>query len=474
MKKLIVKTQNGLIEGLHGWDPRIAVYKGVPYAKAPVGNLRFRSPQPLESWDGVLQAFDYAPVSMQQTPGIDKESFWTKEMHPTGPEYEVSEDCLYLNVFTPARDDQAMLPVLFYIHGGGFTGGYPSEIEFDWEHMARKGMVVVAIQYRLGIFGFLASHALSGVFEEEGKGNYGIEDQICALRWTRENIKAFGGDPDRITIAGQSAGAMSVQCLLTSPLTEGMIHGAIVESCIEGDFPGIPVFANTMEESERTGDDFMEKAGYRTLEDLQAVPAEKLLEQVDTLMGPGFHFRPTIDQRVLFESPFQAYVNDHHKKVPVIAGYNRGETKSFMLPGQRKDDPGMIEATRMFGYIQDSQNRTAYLYEFDGDIPGDDNIGSYHGSEMWFAYDSLSRSNRAFTGKHYDLARQMSSYWSNFVKTGDPNGKDNYGNDLPRWEPFTRKDEFLMLFTDGPAPSPEKTSAKVLKIIEEKTGLHLS
>ncbi|MBO6214321.1 MAG: carboxylesterase family protein, partial [Lachnospiraceae bacterium] len=256
MKSLIAETKYGKVEGLHGWDPRIAVYKGVPYAKPPVGEYRFRSPQPLEPWEGVLKAYDYAPVSMQYTPGIDKESFWTKEMHPTGPEYEVSEDSLYLNIFTPARDDKAMLPVLFYIHGGGFTGGYPSEIEFDWEHMAKKGMVVVSIQYRLGIFGFLASSALSSVNTDEGKGNYGIEDQIAALRWTYENIKAFGGDPDKITLAGQSAGAMSVQCLLTSPLTEGMIHGAIVESFIEGDFTDMPVFANTMEASEAIGNEF--------------------------------------------------------------------------------------------------------------------------------------------------------------------------------------------------------------------------
>ncbi len=467
MKSLLVKTKNGMIEGLHGWDPRIAVFKGVPYAKAPVGELRFRSPQPAEPWEGVLQAFDYAPVSMQQTPGIDKESFWTKEMHPTGPEYEVSEDCLYLNIFTPARDEHANLPVLFYIHGGGFTGGYPSEIEFDWEHMARKGMVVVAIQYRLGVFGFLAGKVLSDVYPQEGKGNYGIEDQICALKWTRDNIRAFGGDPDRITIAGQSAGAMSVQCLLASPKTEGMIFGAIVESSIEGDFPGIPVFANPMEESERIGDEFMQKGGYHSLEELQAAPAETILEQVDTLLGPGFHFRPTIDGRILFESPFQAYVHDHHKRVPVLAGYNRGELMMFRGP-QDKDAPGMIEATRMFGYIQDSQGRTSYLYEFDGDIPGEDRIGSYHGSEMWFAYDSLSRSDRPFTGKHYDLARQMSSYWSNFVRTGDPNGKDTAGFDLPRWEPFTKEGEFLMLFKDAPQQSPERTDERTLEMIREK------
>ena len=471
MKELIVETKNGKVQGLHGWDPRIAVFKGVPYAKPPVGKLRFRSPQPLDNWDGVRQCFDYAPVSFQYTPGIDKESFWTKEMHPTGPEYEVSEDSLYLNIFTPARDDKAMLPVLFYIHGGGFTGGYPSEIEFDWEHMAKKGMVVVSIQYRLGIFGFLASSALTKVHTEDGKGNYGIEDQIAALKWTRENIKAFGGNPDKITIAGQSAGAMSVQCLLASPKTEGMIAGAIVESSIEGDFPDMPVFANTLEQSEAIGNEFMEKGGYSTLEDLQAQDPQVLLEQVEKLLGPGFHFRPTVDEKVLVESPFQSYINDHHKRVPMIVGYNRGETMSFRKEGQEDADVGMIAATRMFGHIQSSEGRKTYLYEFDGDIPGADNIGSYHGSEMWFAYDALARCDRPFTGKHYDLARQISSYWTNFIKTGDPNGKDTAGYDLPKWECFSSENDFLMLFTDTPKKSPLKTDEKMKKIIEEKTGL---
>ncbi len=473
MKKLIVKTQEGLVEGLHGWDPRIAVYKGVPYAKPPVGELRFRSPQPLEPREGVYKAYDYAPVSMQYTPGIDKESFWTKEMHPTGPEYEVSEDCLYLNIFTPARSDKEMLPVLFYIHGGGFTGGYPSEIEFDWEHMARKGMVVVAIQYRLGIFGFLACDALSGVYTDEGKGNYGIEDQIAALKWTVDNIKAFGGDPKRITIAGQSAGAMSVQCLLTSPKTDGMISGAIVESWIEGDFPDMPVYANPMAESERIGNIIMERGGYKSLEDLQDLPAQELLEKSDKILGPGFHFRPTIDGRIIKETPFKAYLGGRHKNVPMIAGHNRGELDFFSGGDNKEEVPAMIAATAMFGYIQDSLGRKVYLYEFDGDIPGDDNTGSYHGSEMWFAYDSLARCDRPFTGKHYDLARQISSYWANFVKTGDPNGKDSAGYDLPRWEVFDKKDGFMMLFKDSPQKHPARTDEKTKKLITEKTGIKI-
>ncbi len=472
MKRIIVDTEYGKIEGLHGWDPRIAVFKGVPYAAPPIGDLRFHSPVPHEKWDGIRTAFDYAPVSMQYTPGIDKDSFWTKEMHPTGPEYEVSEDCLYLNIFTPARSDSEMLPVLFYIHGGGFTGGYPSEIEFDWEHMAAKGMVVVSIQYRLGILGFFGCSELSEKYPDAPKGNYGLEDQIAALSWTVRNIKAFGGNPNQITIAGQSAGAMSVQCLLASPLTKGMMSGAIIESGVAGDFDDMPTFAYPIEEVEKVGGRFMKNAGYHSVEELMKADAKTLIEQVDSALGGGFHFQPTVDGHILMESPFQAYVHNHHHNVPVICGYNRGETRMF---NDSSDDAdiGTIVATRMFGYIQFLQGRTGYLYEFDGDIPGDDHIGSYHGSEMWFAYDALARSDRPFTGKHYDLARSISSYWTNFVKTGNPNGNDIFGYKLPEWQKFTPDNQFLMLFKDKPQKTGLLTTEKMKKIMEEKLGIKI-
>ncbi|MBO6214696.1 MAG: carboxylesterase family protein, partial [Lachnospiraceae bacterium] len=166
---------------------------------------------------------------------------------------------------------------------------------------------------------------------------------------------------------------------------------------------------------------------------------------------------------------------NRHKRVPMIVGYNRGEVNFFGNADDQKEDAdiSMIVATRMFGHIQDSQNRKTYIYEFDADIPGDDNAGSYHGSEMWFAYDALARCDRAFTGKHYDLARQISSYWTNFVKTGDPNGVDTFGFELPRWESFTTKDEFVMLFKDTPEVSPKKTDEKMKKIISEKAGINL-
>ena len=169
MENLQVTIETGKLQGIHGWDPRIAVFKGIPYAAPPVGELRWRAPQPAAGWEGVRMADQYGPIACQPVPGSNPREFWTREIHPTGPEFEMSEDCLYLNVYTPARTGEEKLPVLMYIHGGGFKGGYPYEIEFDWEHMAQKGIVVVSIAYRLGVLGFLAHPWLSKEAPEDPK-----------------------------------------------------------------------------------------------------------------------------------------------------------------------------------------------------------------------------------------------------------------------------------------------------------------
>lgn len=503
MKDRRVMTESGELEGIWGWDPRVIVFKGVPYAAPPVGDLRWRAPQPVPKWEGIRKADSYGPVACQPVPGGDPEEFWTREIHPTGPEFKMSEDCLYLNVFTPARRGDEKLPVLFYIHGGGYRGGYPYEMEFDWEHMARKGIVVVAVAYRLGVLGFLASPELSGEAPDGPKGNYGLLDQLAALKWTKRNIEAFGGDPDRITIAGQSAGAGSVQFLLTSPMAEGLVSGAIIESTVQTEFADMPAEVNTPEKAEAFGQKFLEAAGIHSLKEARGLSAERMMELEEAVFGPGFHFRPVIDGILIKETAFQAYKNGRYPGVPVIAGYNRGETATFnqrfaKVPstmeafetfvaqyGDRADEfkqlcgvstdaqvkelfsrdamIGSIAGTRMFGYIRACQGRDTYLYEFDADIPGEDKPGSFHGSEMWFAYDSLARCWRPFTGKHYDLARQVSSYWVNFVKTGDPNGTDTFGNPLPEWKSFTPENQFMMLFEDVPQES-ERTTDPLMKM----------
>ena len=480
-----VKVESGILEGYFGYDPRITVFKGVPYAAAPVGELRWRAPQPVPHWEGVRPALKYGPIAMQWTPGLDPNDFWSRELHPSGPDYDMSEDCLYVNIFTPAKNADEKLPVLFYIHGGGYQGGYPYEVEFDWEHMARKGIVVVAVTYRLGVFGFMAHPELSAESPDSPKGNYGIEDQLCALRWTKRNIAAFGGDPERITIAGQSAGAGSVQCLLTSPKAEGLISGAIIQSAVSADFADLgPSFLRTgaLERAEQAGVAFFEKAGIKSLSEARAIPADELFRRSSEART---FFAPVVDNILLFETAFDAYLHNSHHRVPVLTGYNRGEIRGFMRRGglpntvEQYDEfahrygeheekfrslcpvttdadveelfsgdafTGMIAGAYLFGTVQAREGRSTYLYEFDPDIPDDksDNVGSFHGAELWFAYDSLARSWRPFRGHHYDLARKVSSYWVNFVKTGDPNGTDNFGDPLPEWNPFTEDDPFML------------------------------
>ncbi len=492
-----VKVEQGELQGIFGWDPRVTVFKGVPYAKPPIGENRWRAPQPPEKWEGVRVADHYGPIAMQSVPGSNPKEFWTREIHPTGTEWDMSEDCLYVNIFTAAETPDDNLPVLFYIHGGGYQGGYPHEVEFDWEHMAKKGIVVVAVTYRLGVFGFLAHPELSAEAPDMPKGNFGIHDQIFAIEWVKRNIKAFGGDPTRITIAGQSAGAGSVQCILASPMAKGLISGAIIESGVAGEFAEGGRRRYTAEDAEKTGVTFFENAGIKSLAEARSLPAEKIMELTRTAFGGfGFRFMPTIDGILSTETAFEAYLGNRHHDVPIIAGYNLGEARGFMRFGKpaskmeqfdeyakrfgdkeeefrqianvKTDEDveklfdsdaftGLIAATRMFGYISNSHGRRAYLYEFNADIPGEDNAGSYHGAEMWFAYDGLGRCWRPFRGKHYDLARQMSSYWANFVKNGDPNGVDTIGDPLPEWESFTPDNQFVMGFTDAPAKNDTVT-----------------
>jgi len=491
MKDRVVKVQQGYLRGIFGADPRVKVFRGVPYAKPPVGDLRWRSPQPAESWEGVRDCSQYGPIAMQDVPGGDPKDFWTRELHPCGPEYPMSEDCLYLNVYTPAKTGDEALPVLFYIHGGGLQGGYPYEQEFDWEHIAARGLVVVTPQYRLGMFGFLTHPEISAEDPDGPKGNYGLQDQTAALRWVHENVAAFGGDPDKVTIAGQSAGSRSVSSQLTTPFAKGLFRGAIIQSGINTPFGDTtdPRSIRTLEAQEQMAAEFFERAGIKSLAEARAVPAEELMKLAADLYKGRLRFQLVTDGVYLPESYEDAMKHGNWHDVPVIAGYNTGEVRSFnrivaTVPkdlesfekyaeqfGDKKDeflsianvsteeDLQKLTASDDFmrlpvsavygGRVLSSQGRNVWIYEFNGDMPGDEDRSAFHGSELWFAYDSLARCWRPFTGEAYDLARTVSSYWVNFVKTGDPNGCDSIGEPLPEWHPFTADCEKRMYFRDG-------------------------
>lgn len=503
MEKRLTRIDTGYIQGAFGYDPRITVFKGIPYAKAPVGELRWRSPQPVEPWEGVRNAFEYGPMAVQNTPGADPNEFWTKELHPAGPEFEMSEDCLYVNVYTPAKKGDEKLPVFFYIHGGGLTGGYPYEVEFDWEHMARKGIVVVTVAYRLGIFGFFAHPELSAEAPDDPKGNYGYLDQLAALRWTKRNIEAFGGDPDKITIAGQSAGAGSVLAHLSSPMSAGLFRAAIVESGITIPFRDTAdrVKYRSIEEAEQNGIDFFAAAGIGSIKEARELPSDKLHA---LFRQQGVRITPVIDGIFLKETTSDALFGDRWGDVPVIFGFNSGELQMFKrfsgtmpetmddlkviaarygedsekfmeLTGCKTDEDvvnltntddflGMVISTYTAACTRASQGYRAYIYMFDHPIPGEDNPGVYHGAELPFAYDALARMWRPYTGKDYDMARKVNSYWINFITTTDPNGLSTIGEELPCWCACTTDRLMQMYFGDTEAYQREVKLTDLMKM----------
>lgn len=489
-----VRVKNGMLQGLVGKDPRITVFRGVPYAKPPVGKLRWRAPEPAEDWEGIRKCYEYGDMPMMRIhPGIG-DDFYTKELHPTAADYGMSEDCLYLNIFSPAAAETDKLPVFCYIHGGGLQDGYNYEVEFDPERVARRGVIVVMIGYRLGLFGFLAHPEITARTPEDAViSNFGFQDQSLALHWVYENIRAFGGDPERVTVCGQSAGAGSVQAQLCSPYNDGIIAGAILQSGVSmafGDEEKPFGAAMPLKDAEAHGSQFFEMAGIRDLAEAQEMDAQELMDRVrDISPDWRFGFGQCIDGKFVRESVWDSYYNDRLPDVPMIIGVCQGETQGGMFAGQKLTLKGVEEWAQMYGdraeeflklvdlhsdeeadaltktdaknmllsnsrgfcELRSSMGKRVYYYIFDHDIPGDD-AGSFHGSDLWFMFDSLGNSWRPFEGKHYDLARQVTSYWTNFVKNLDPNGLDYNGNPLPVWEPYHTEKKSVLRFVDVPVP----------------------
>lgn len=491
-----VQTENGVLQGLVGKDPRITVFRGVPYAKPPVGELRWKAPQPADNWEGVRKCYEYGDMPMMRVhPGTD-DSFYKRELHPVSADFGMSEDCLYLNIFSPAERTDENLPVFCYIHGGGLQDGYNYEVEFDGERVARRGVIVVMIGYRLGLFGFLAHPEITAETPEGSVvSNFGMQDQSMALHWVSRNIANFGGNPSRIVICGQSAGAGSVQTQLCSPMNEGIIAGAICQSAVSfgfGDEKAVMGRDMTLAQAEAYGEEFFQKVGLRDLAQARSMEAEKLMRLVDSVSPKGamfgLSFGICIDGKFVREPVVRSYYNDRLPDVPMIVGVCMGETQgmfgrgelsyadvlekaegygaqkeAFLKAAKVSDDEEAAELTRTdafnlflsgtrgFCELRSGMGKKVYYYIFDQDIPGDD-AGSFHGSDLWFMFDSLGNSWRPFEGKHYDLARQVTSYWTNFVKTGDPNGLDYNGNPLPEWKAYQTNEKNVMKFLDTSTP----------------------
>ncbi|WP_128548496.1 carboxylesterase/lipase family protein [Larkinella soli] len=477
-----VKTTNGTLEGIQ--EPSgIRSFKGVPFAQPPVGDLRWREPQPVKNWTGVRKADKFGPRAMQRP------IFGDMNFRSDG----VSEDCLYLNVWTPAKSEKERLPVLVYFYGGGFVAGDGSEPRYDGESMARKGIVAVTVNYRLTVFGFMAHPELTKESPNKASGNYGLMDQSEALRWVQKNITAFGGDPKKVTIAGESAGSMAVSAQMASPLARNLIAGAIGESgSVMGTLTPVP-----LAEAEKVGEQFAAGIGAKSLAELRAMPATQILEA--TAKPGAARFPIAVDGYFFPKAPLAIFEAGEQAKVPLLLGWNSEEGSYRGVLGQdaptaenfakavqklygtraeevlkqyagSSEEEIMQAATdlasdRFIGYstwkwgdlhIRTGGNKPVYRYfytrprpdmtpEMGNATPGlaggvirsnDPNApkppkakGAVHSAEIEYAMGNLSTNKvYAWTPEDYKVSEVMQNYFANFIKTGNPNGSG-----LPNW-----------------------------------------
>lgn len=450
-----------------GGQGAVDVYLGVPFAAPPTGDHRWKPPVAPASWSGTRRA-DRLPASCRQT--VTPEGFgpWTHEYVVGG---EVSEDCLYLNVWTPAARGEERLPVMVWIHGGAFSSGSASVPIYDGSALAAKGIVVIAINYRLGVYGFLAHPELAAESPLQASGNYGLLDQIAALKWVAANIAAFGGDPAKITIAGQSAGAASVHHLISTPLAEGLFVRAIAQS---GSGMGVPVRERAA--AEQIGASLMQAAGVTSLVDLRRLPPDRLdaaAREVAMQNPDALTFAPIIDGFVIPNAQaLDAATND----TPILTGMTAREMAGLdpaygtatpagltallvstfgssagefaeLYPATTDAEANaavaMIAADRGLAAMADwadrrqlASDRPIYAYLWSHPEPGPDaeRYGAFHSSEIPYVFATLDKSpERPFTDLDRRLSAQLGDYWVNWVKRGDPNGPG-----LPAWPIYTR------------------------------------
>jgi para-nitrobenzyl esterase len=483
----VVATKSGSLQGVrHG---EVTAFLGVPYAEPPVGALRWRAPVSIKEWSGVRVANNYAASCYQEWPARTFGPY-TSEFVDT-PRH--SEDCLYLNVWAPAQTS-AKAPVMVWIHGGGFGGGSGALSIYEGAHLAGQGIVVVTINYRVGPFGFLAHPELTREAQGTGAGNYGLQDMVEALRWVRTNIAAFGGDAARVTIVGQSAGAIAVSDLIASPLAKGLFARAIAQSGA-----GMGISAIPLAEAERNGERFAKAAGAATLAELRALPPEKIQAANPLYFGPPpagapprIELRPVLDGAVLPSDPIDPAA-PIASAVPVITGFNNDE---FMPPGNttaaefqqsvrqrygehadrllslypHATDDEAAQSARLLvrdAYMTSTyrwamgrsraigQPVYAYLYVHPAPVAKQPSFGTFHTSEIPYVFGVLDRKHRPYTDADERIAKQLQTYWLNFIRTGDPNGAG-----IPRWNPVREESVEVMGLGDDVGARPPTSSSE--------------
>ena len=426
-------TPCGQIAGCGCQWPGVAAYKGIRYATAG----RWEYPRPVTHWDGVYQATAYGaacfqPRSFYDEAQVPEKAFYYHEFRE-GEHYDYSEDCLFLNIWTPENAAPgAKLPVLFYIHGGGFTGGCGNEKHFDGPAWPTKGVVAVTINYRLGPLGFACLPELSA--EAGHTGNYGLYDQLCALQWVHDNIAAFGGDPDRVTLMGQSAGAMSVQQLCLSPLTRGLAAGAVMSS---GGGVGEEFAATPAPDHYAFWQAVMRRAGCADLAEFRALAPQALFaawQQEKAADGNKMRTAPVIDGRLIPRDGMAAARRGDQLPIP----YLMGSTSEDIVP------PIVHKMAKGWCRLQADQGRpAAYAWFFDRRLPGGGN-GAWHSSDLWYWFGTLDHCWRPMTAHDRLLSEQMVQYLCNFAATGNPNG-----GGLPLWQPVYKGQSRVLRLGQG-------------------------
>jgi para-nitrobenzyl esterase len=520
-----VKTANGVLETTIAPKDGVRFFRGIPFAAPPVGDLRWKAPQPVKNWSGARNANEFGARCMQRAGG----DYWSRSSG-------TSEDCLYLNVWTPAKSANEKLPVLVYIFGGGFQNGDGSEYRYDGESMAHKGIVAVTVNYRLGIFGFFSHPGLTKESPHHASGNYGLLDQVAALEWVQKNIAAFGGDPKHVTVAGESAGSISVSALMASPLSKNMMAGAIGESgALIATLPPKP-----LAETEKTGVAFAEKAGATSLEALRALSAEKIMELTAPPgrgggrgAGPTLSFGVNLDGYFLPQSLPEIFEAGQQAKIPVLAGSNSAEQGPGSVLGQAEPTvenfkaaierlyPGHAdEVLKVYAPTTPEEVRQAatdlasarfiafgtwkwtelqaanggkpvYRYYYarvrprytgmpgetpaangggrgGGRGPAGPPAGAAHSAEIQYAMGNLNLDNRyEWNADDHKVSETMQDYFANFIKTFNPNGAG-----LPEWPAYNAKTGYQRMRIDVNSkaePEPDRPRYQTLeKVMAEK------